>query len=56
MIVDGNSAFVVASTTRVAVDPPFFGCRTYNVQGKMVGVPPEEWLLEALATEFKIQG
>jgi len=37
-------------------DPPFFGCRTYNVQGKMVGVPPEEWLLEALATEFKIQG
>ena len=31
-------------------DPPFFGCRTYNVQGKMVGVPPEEWLLEALTT------
>jgi hypothetical protein len=29
-------------------DPPFFGCRTYRVQGKMVGVPPEEWLLEAV--------
>ncbi len=29
-------------------DPPFFGCRTYNVQGKTVGVPPEEWLADAL--------
>jgi len=29
-------------------DPPFFGCRTYNVHGKMVGVPPEEWLSEAV--------
>jgi hypothetical protein len=31
-------------------DPPFFGCRTYNVPGKTVGVPPEEWLLEAVRT------
>jgi hypothetical protein len=29
-------------------DPPFFGCRTYNVQGKTVGVPPEGWLADAL--------
>jgi hypothetical protein len=29
-------------------DPPFFGCRTYNVQGKTVGVPPEEWISEAV--------
>lgn len=29
-------------------DPPFFGCRTYNVQGKTTGVPPEEWLSEAV--------
>ena len=29
-------------------DPPFFGCRTYNVQGMTVGVPPEEWLADAL--------
>ena len=29
-------------------DPPFFGCRTYPVPGEMVGVPPEEWLLEAV--------
>jgi hypothetical protein len=29
-------------------DPPFFGCRTYNVQGKTAGVPPEEWLADAL--------
>lgn len=29
-------------------DPPFIGCRTYNVLGKTVGVPPEEWLSEAV--------
>jgi len=29
-------------------DSPFFGCRTYNVQGKTAGVPPEEWLPEAV--------
>ena len=29
-------------------DPPFFGCRTYNVQGKTTGVPPEEWLVAAI--------
>ncbi len=29
-------------------DPPFFGCRTYTVRGKTVGVPPEEWLADAL--------
>jgi len=29
-------------------DPPFFGCRTYNVQEKRVGVPPEEWPADAL--------
>ena len=29
-------------------DLPFFGCRTYPVPGEMVGVPPEEWLLEAV--------
>jgi hypothetical protein len=29
-------------------DPPFFGCRTYTVQGKTVGVPPEEWISEAV--------
>jgi hypothetical protein len=30
------------------VDPPFFGCRTYTVQGKTVGVPPEELISEAI--------
>lgn len=29
-------------------DSPFFGCRTYTVGGKTVGVPPEEWLMDAL--------
>lgn len=29
-------------------DPPFFGCRTYSVEGRMVGVPPENWLVKAL--------
>jgi hypothetical protein len=29
-------------------DPPFFGCRTYTVQGKTVGVPPEEWISKAV--------
>ncbi|MCL5965910.1 MAG: DUF2703 domain-containing protein [Deltaproteobacteria bacterium] len=29
-------------------DPPFFGCRTYTVRGKTTGVPPEQWLVEAL--------
>jgi len=29
-------------------DPPFFGCRTYTVDGKTAGVPPEKWLLDAL--------
>ncbi len=29
-------------------DPPFFGCRTYDVLGKTVGVPPDEWLSEAV--------
>jgi hypothetical protein len=27
---------------------PFFGCRTYSVEGKTTGVPPEEWLATAL--------
>lgn len=31
-----------------ADDLPFFGCRTYTVGGKTTGVPPEEWLLQAL--------
>jgi hypothetical protein len=29
-------------------DSPFFGCRTYTVGGKTVGVPLEKWLVEAL--------
>ena len=29
-------------------DSPFFGCRTYTVQGKTVGVPPEEWISKAV--------
>jgi hypothetical protein len=29
-------------------DPPFFGCRTYTVDGKTAGVPPEQWLVDAL--------
>jgi hypothetical protein len=29
-------------------DSPFFGCRTYTVGGKTVGVPPEKWLVDAL--------
>jgi hypothetical protein len=29
-------------------DSPFFGCRTYTVGGKTVGVPPEKWLVNAL--------
>ncbi|MCL5965922.1 MAG: DUF2703 domain-containing protein [Deltaproteobacteria bacterium] len=29
-------------------DPPFYGCRTYSVSGKTTGVPPEEWLADAL--------
>ncbi|MEK6695648.1 MAG: DUF2703 domain-containing protein [Candidatus Deferrimicrobiota bacterium] len=29
-------------------DPPFYGCRTYTVGGKTVGVPPEKWLADAL--------
>ena len=29
-------------------DPPFFGCRTYTVEGKTVGVPPEVWISEAI--------
>lgn len=28
-------------------DPPFFGCRTYTVEGKTTGVPPVEWLVAA---------
>lgn len=35
-------------------DPPFFGCRTYNVHGKTVGVPPEEWLFEAVKAASRI--
>jgi len=35
-------------------DSPFFGCRTYNVQGKTVGVPPGEWLAEALRSASHI--
>ncbi len=35
-------------------DPPFFGCRTYTVQGKTVGVPPEEWLADALRSASQI--
>ena len=30
-------------------DSPFFGCRTYLVAGETVGVPPEKWLVDALA-------
>lgn len=29
-------------------DSSFYGCRTYSVSGKTAGVPPEEWLVEAL--------
>jgi len=29
-------------------DPPFFGCRTYTLDGKTAGVPPEKWLVDAL--------
>ena len=29
-------------------DSPFYGCRTYTVDGKTVGVPPETWLVDAL--------
>ena len=29
-------------------ESPFYGCRTYTVEGKTVGVPPEKWLVEAL--------
>lgn len=29
-------------------DSPFYGCRTYSVGGKTTGVPPEEWLVDAL--------
>lgn len=29
-------------------DPPFYGCRTYSVSGKTIGVPPEKWLHEAV--------
>jgi hypothetical protein len=29
-------------------DPPFFGCRTYSVRGRTTGVPPEQWLVDAL--------
>lgn len=29
-------------------DSPFFGCRTYTVGGKTTGVPPEQWLVDAL--------
>ena len=28
-------------------DPPFYGCRTYTVEGKTTGVPPVEWLVAA---------
>ena len=30
-------------------DVPFYGCRTYMVAGETVGVPPEKWLVDALA-------
>ena len=29
-------------------ESPFYGCRTYTVEGKTVGVPPETWLVETL--------
>ncbi len=29
-------------------DPPFYGCRTYSVNGRTTGVPPEQWLVDAL--------
>jgi hypothetical protein len=29
-------------------DSSFYGCRTYTIGGKTTGVPPEEWLLQAL--------
>lgn len=29
-------------------DPHFYGCRTYTVGGRTVGVPPEGWLVDAL--------
>ena len=33
-------------------DPPFYGCRTYTVEGKTTGAPPVEWL----AAVFHEQG
>ena len=36
-------------------DPPFFGCRTYNVQGKMIRVPLEEWTSEAAAGKRRME-
>jgi hypothetical protein len=29
-------------------DIPFYGCRTYTVDGKTVGVPPGKWLVDTL--------
>lgn len=29
-------------------DSPFYGCRTYTVDGKTTGVPPETWLVDSL--------
>jgi len=29
-------------------DPPFYGCRTYSVERKTSGLPPEAWLVDAL--------
>lgn len=29
-------------------ESPFYGCRTYTVEGKTVGVPPEKWLVDFL--------
>ncbi len=28
-------------------DSPFYGCRTYIVEGKTTGMPPVEWLVAA---------
>ena len=37
-------------------DPPFFGCRTYSLEGKTTGVPPEPWLVTALEEASRLGG
>lgn len=36
-------------------DPPIFGCRTYAVDGKTTGVPPEQWLVDALRRRYRMR-